>query len=345
MLAVLLSALADEGVLSLDDPIRDHLPELLGTVRDGEVPRLVDLLSHSTGFWTDKPPPEQAVSLDWAGFCRLLVPRFAPGRMSLHSLLDRVLMLKVAERALGRPVYLELRDRFFAGSQTFTLQSPDGPLAGLCSELHGSLADIGSFLNEATKTSWLDRIRTGAAQPITQAPNVRPWAPVADGLGLFRLANGILGQDGDHATRGFVGLRVSPSSRTAVLGHFASSVVRDHVLNRLVSDLMGVAPPVKNPVLGNLNGFEPGDLPGVYQAIAGMRLGLEVADGQLRISTSNMLRPIPAQIEPDGTLTGRWAAPNLWVESQSVGREGLIGFRFGKNLYVKDRDQAPAYDG
>jgi CubicO group peptidase (beta-lactamase class C family) len=338
MISALFCALADDRVLSLDDLVDEHLPELSGTFDGSEMPRLSHLLSHSAGLWVDKPDNGTTI-LEWPDFCRRLVsavPRFPPGQMSVHSLLDRILLLKVAERALGRSAYEELRARFFSTSHTMELPPPPSPLMHCYSEVHGSLATCAEFLGRATRTSWPDRVAAGTMRAITQASNVRPWAPVAAGLGLFRSANGILGQDGDYPSLGFVGLRLSPSFQTAVLGQFRSSVSRDYVLNRIVSDLVDVPAPSKSPVLGDLNGFEPSQLQGVYRGMGGAQLHVAVADGQLRIAASRELRPLVADIHPDGTLTGRWAAPNLWIEIQSLNKDDFVGLRFGKHLYLKE---------
>lgn len=339
MIGALFCALVDEGVLSLDDPAGGYLPELFG---HSDLVRISHLLSHSTGLWVDKQERGDNTPLAWSDFCELLmpvVPRFPPGRVCAPSLLDRILLLKVAERAIGQSPYAELTDRFFSSPNTIDLQPPGGSLARSFLEVHSSLAAYADFLNRATQTSWSDRL-AGAMRDITQAPIVRPWAPVADALGLFRLANGILGQDGDHPRFGYVGLRLSPSCQTAVIGHFHSSVGRDHVLNRLTSDVMGIPPPPKSSVLGDLNAFDPMELPGTYQGVWGSQLHIDVKDNQLELSASREVRPFVAHIQPDGALTGRWAAPNLWIEPQSLGCNGLVGFRFAKHLYVKDKNHA-----
>jgi CubicO group peptidase (beta-lactamase class C family) len=347
MIGALLCALADDGVLSLDDEVAQHLHELRAATVGSAAPRLSHLLSHSTGLWVDKPTSKEVI-LDWPDFCQLLtpaVPRFPPGGMSVHSLLDRILLLKVVERAVGRSAYDELRARFFAAPNSIDTQPQPGQLMRCYLEVHGTLATCADFLQSAAQTSWPSQIAAGAMRPITQSPNVRPWAPVADGLGLFRLANGILGQDGDHPNLGFVGLRLSPTGRTAVIGHFRSSAARDHVLNRLVSDMMDVEPPPKSALLGDLNGFEPSELPGSYRGIWGLTRHVGVSEGALSMAASRELRPLVANIQADGALTGRWAAPNLWIEPQSLGDDGLVGFRFGKHLYVKERGHEHFFNG
>lgn len=342
MIGAMFSALTDEGVLALDDELAGWLPELFPANSGGSSPCISHLLSHSTGLWLDRPEGAAARPAGWQAFNRLLapaVPRFSPGLLSIHSLIDRILLLQVAERALGCSAYAALRDKVGGAMPAFAVVPAHGDLANCYADVAGSLADCAALLDFAVNTSWFERLADCSAMcPITQSTRVRAYAPVADGLGVFRLANGLLGQDGDHPGHGFVGLRFDPRCRIAIMGHFRNSSERDHVLNRMASEVLGFDPPPREKVLGHLNGFDAEELTGAYSGIWGMRLYVEAIDGQLRIAGSRDMGAFPADIQPDGSLTGRWAAPNLWLEPQDLRHETLIGFRFGKHLYVKDRN-------
>lgn len=347
MIGALFCSLADEGVLALEDPVAAHLPAFANR-KDKTGPILLEhLLSGSTGLWLEGPgkgQPEPPTAQAFVDLLAVAAPLLPPGMLTVHSSMDRIVLLQVAGQVLRRSPYEEILRRFSRPNGTLAIRPAVGQLSGCYSHIYGTLSDLAGFLDRARATSWLNAAAGGIMRPITQSSKVHGVVPVAEGLGLFRQANGLLGQDGDHPSLGFCGMRVSADGSEAVFGHFRSPSEREHILTCLICDFTGTPPPAKSCPLGHLNGFDPVELTGTYRGTWGIRMLAEYAQGQLLLSGSRELASVPADIRDDGTLTGRWAAPNLWIEPQDLGHESLIGLRYSKHLYVKDRDDQQLYD-
>lgn len=114
----LILQLAEEGTLSLDDPLADYLPDFPRADRI----TLRHLLSHTSGVFNffEHPRYNQQVFTDrgrrWTfeeimGFVR--APYCAPGACFHYSNTNFVLLGKVAEEATGQALATELRARFF----------------------------------------------------------------------------------------------------------------------------------------------------------------------------------------------------------------------------------------
>ncbi|MBM7503739.1 serine hydrolase domain-containing protein [Agromyces aurantiacus] len=114
-----LMQLADEGLLSLDDPIEQYVPGMpngdatlfeLGAMRSG-IPSYTfnpefeqRLFDDPNSVWT----PEELV-----GLVRGEPPMFAPGTMTFYSNTNTVLLGMVIEQVTGRPIDEVLQERIF----------------------------------------------------------------------------------------------------------------------------------------------------------------------------------------------------------------------------------------
>jgi len=329
--------LIDEGLLSLDDPVAAYLREVEAPPRTILVSHL---LSKSSGLWP-KESAALSVSADWSDFCRnvkLGSPRFPPGLIVTHSLFERILLVELLRRVGTGAPYAAMARHFFGCAADNVTRQPSGAFHECYLDMLGTIDDLVMFLDRAGHTSWWDQIgQSAGAVPQFQAPCPKDWVATASGLGLFQFGNGLWGQDGD-SNEGFLGLRLCPSSRTAVVGIFGTPFARDHILGRINADLFGVAPPERDGRLGTLNHQDPAALPGLYQGRGAMRFSVEYDGTQLNFPTQDSRRNLPADIHPDGSLTARWAGPTFWLEPRML-PGGDIGIRFSRHFYVKE---APA---
>lgn len=339
VIAAMIVALAHDGALSLEDPAASYVPELFG-LRAHDCPiRLSHLLSRSSGLWLEAPPPKIQLLKEWAEFCAVFapaVPRFTPGTVVTHTLIERLILLQILRRVLRDDPYSAMQERFFANSGSMRFRTPEGPFNRCYAEIEGAQTDVASFVEQAFHSPWIDCLPGAEARPIVQHARAKDWAPVGEALGLFVLANGIWGRDGDDPSTGFLGFRLSPVYRTAVFGHFRTPYQRERVLGRVCSDLMDVAYQPRTHLLGHLNGIAAADLAGPYKGVGG-HLAIEV-DGPdrlvLKFGASGQ-QALSAQIGSDDSLSGKWATQGLWIEPQTFCDGQTLGFRFGKHLYLR----------
>ncbi|ROQ94975.1 D-alanyl-D-alanine carboxypeptidase [Streptomyces sp. 2132.2] len=120
MTAALIMLLAQEGKLRLTDPVSDYVPGVPG----GAHITLAQLLKMRSGLYNYTGAPELATALDAdPGKARTPQqmldiafrhpPNFAPGASYEYSNTNYVLLGLAAEKAGGRPLAQQLRDRFF----------------------------------------------------------------------------------------------------------------------------------------------------------------------------------------------------------------------------------------
>ena len=332
-LAAYVSALMDDGLLSLGAPVATYL----GDVGDISPNILVShLLSKSSGIW-----PSESVALStsttWTDFCRNAKPtstRFPPGLVVTHSIFERVLLLELVRRIVGESPYGAIVRRLFHRSADALTQRPSGAFSECYSEMQGTMDDLVTFLHKADQSSWWDLIgRAAGSVPLYETRCPKSWAATSMGLGLFQLGNGLWGQDGD-AYGSFLGLRLCPTTRTAVAGIFGTPFARDHVLGRTCADLFGLASPQRDGRLGTLNRLDAGSLRGEYQGMGSMRLSVEYDGVQLNFPTQNTRMNLPADIHPDGSLTARWAGPTFWLEPRAL--PGGLAIRFSRHIFLKE---------
>lgn len=109
-------ALADEGLVRLDSPVRDYLPEWFAN--DADL-RVVHLLTHTSGLadflWqdgyrelADRP---QTPKTAYLALATAAPRRFAPGERWSYSNSGYKALAVLAERVTGRPFYEVLADR------------------------------------------------------------------------------------------------------------------------------------------------------------------------------------------------------------------------------------------
>lgn len=143
--------LADEGLLSLDDPLSDFLPDFPRARRI----TLRHLLAHTSGVYNffEHPRYVQEVFSDrtrrWRfeeilGF--VAAPYCSPGACFHYSNTNFVLLGRVAEEVTGAPLHAEIRERFLDPlGLEHTLFQPDE--ATPRDAAHGHLASSGGFVD------------------------------------------------------------------------------------------------------------------------------------------------------------------------------------------------------
>ncbi len=147
----LILQLVDEGVLSLDDPLSETLPDFPRARRI----TLRQLLAHNSGvfnFFEDPRYVSEAFrdrSRRWTfreilGF--VAEPYCAPGACFHYSNTNFVLLGRVAEKATGNPLHEEIRQRFLDPLQLDrTVFQPDEPTPS--DAAHGHLGYAGGFID------------------------------------------------------------------------------------------------------------------------------------------------------------------------------------------------------
>jgi CubicO group peptidase (beta-lactamase class C family) len=114
----LILLLRDDGLLRLDDPVADHLPELARLplpTTDSSPVTLRHLLTMTAGFPTDDPWGDRQQSLSRDGFDEILRQglsfAWAPGSTFEYSNLGYALLGRVIESCTGTSYHEALRDR------------------------------------------------------------------------------------------------------------------------------------------------------------------------------------------------------------------------------------------
>ncbi|WP_313896591.1 serine hydrolase domain-containing protein [Streptomyces sp. GC420] len=121
MTSALINLLAQDGRLRLSDPVSDYVPG----VPNGEHITIAELLKMRSGLYNYTSAPELAAALDadpekartpqeMLDIAFRRPPNFAPGTSYEYSNTNYVLLGLVAEKAGGRPLAQQLRDRLFA---------------------------------------------------------------------------------------------------------------------------------------------------------------------------------------------------------------------------------------
>jgi D-alanyl-D-alanine carboxypeptidase len=149
--ATVVLQLAAEGKLSLDDSVERWVPDLVPNGEAITVRRLLNMTSGLFDYLNDGDPavvnrltaqPELILTpADLVGISTAHPPRFAPGASWSYCNTCYILLGMVIERATGRPVATELRDRIFTpvGLRATTFET--GPrIAGRHAHGYDSLA-------------------------------------------------------------------------------------------------------------------------------------------------------------------------------------------------------------
>ena len=185
MVAALVLRLAEEGVLSLDDPLRRWLPPIPHV--DGTI-TIRQLLGHTSGIymfwenqriWDDLIRFRDSIFAPDAVLTYLKEPYFAPGGGFHYSNTNYLLVAMIATRATHSTLSTELRKRFWkplALGETYLSMEEEIPRDRLAHvwgdnfENDGSNRDI-TFLPRASHES----ITYGSSGVFTTAENLARW--------------------------------------------------------------------------------------------------------------------------------------------------------------------------
>jgi beta-N-acetylhexosaminidase len=108
-----LMMLVDDGVLRLDDPVRQHIPEWRGTPAKESV-TLRNLLLHNAGLAAYSPLWRELRGRDqYRRRIAGMSLQFEPGAATVYSDFGIILLGLIIEQASGRPLDVFLRDRLF----------------------------------------------------------------------------------------------------------------------------------------------------------------------------------------------------------------------------------------
>ena len=118
--------LADEGMLSIEDPVEKHLPEFKDqwVVKDRSDDRIIlgrparritvrDLLSHTSGLQEPPQPPAGSPLAAWVASAALLPLRVEPGSEWKYGSIGFNILGRIVEVVCGTPFQDFLRERFF----------------------------------------------------------------------------------------------------------------------------------------------------------------------------------------------------------------------------------------
>jgi len=183
--AALILQLAEEGALSLEDPVRRWLPPFPNV--DSSI-TIRQMLGHTSGIfmfwenqklWDDLIRYRDSVFMPEAVLTYLKEPHFAPGRGFRYSNTNYLLLAMIATRATGSTLSVELRRRFWAplGLKNTYLsmeeEIPRGRLAHVWGdnfEKNGSIRDI-TYLPRASHES----ITYGSSGVFASAEDLAVW--------------------------------------------------------------------------------------------------------------------------------------------------------------------------
>ena len=191
--------LQEEGVLSLDDPLAQWLPEMAAQVPNGEQMTLLQLVSHSSGIWdygdpileagaTDSSLRQKTFSPDeiMAYVLENGNPEFDPGEDQAYSNTNYILLGMALEAATGQSMAELYQSRIFTLLGMANTLLPEGvPEEGQIAQGY-FLAESGDLENA---TNW----------NVSQAWTAGAIVSTAEDMALFTeaLASGTLFSDPD----------------------------------------------------------------------------------------------------------------------------------------------------
>lgn len=192
MTAALIMLLAQDGKLALDEPVSRYVHD----VPNGENITIEELLTMRSGLYGYTDDPELSEELDrhparsWTPQQVLAIayrhpPRFAPGTEYDYSNTNYALLGLVAEKAGGRTLYEQFRDRLLdpLGLDQTTLPAIDDttiPTPGSHGYMYGSTRY--ALLDEAYPASMQAEARAGTLQPIDYTNQNSSYATAAGGV-------------------------------------------------------------------------------------------------------------------------------------------------------------------
>lgn len=340
MLGAFATALADDGIVELDESIGKFLPKLMHEAEPAKNIRFSDLLSHSSGVWIGSLANLDVDVATWDDFCAYLSSsgvRFPPARVVTYSLIERMILVKTLEHVLNENPFDVLRAKLLDANSGIEFVPMGGDSGNGLGEVHGRLRDFLDFFHRSRATSWFERLNTGQFdREFVNHPIGKSWAPRKVSLGMFRLGNGVWGQDGGTPADGFLGFRVSARGDKLVVGRFRSPFERERILARVCEDMMELPAGTDPTLMGDLNGFDLPAIQGEYEGFFGATLFVDVSEGQCVIKAhKNDETAMPLKVGKAGQLSARWAIQNIWVEPQHIGIFREPGIRIGQQIFLK----------
>jgi hypothetical protein len=355
LLGIALNHLCEGGLLDPLAPVREYLGKLhFGGQMQGE-PRVVDILSHSTGY--EDPSPEAtssgAVSLDLEGLFNFLASSsaaFPPGFIVSYGLLSRLLMTAMINTVAGRSPYLLIQE-VFDGLNIGSFASSDlTPQFGACDYLASS-AEIMTLLSHIpTRASgWLRRL-SDQSSFVPLAPNSTKRGlgfPQGMGWGAESFGNDVFGQSG--VAPGFMrgndfimmqfSLRFGLDADFRTFGAFRTYYEREKLISEICQRVASVEMGLDNGVVGFLGSYTPSEVAGLYRGPSGRMAQLSDNDGKLKFTFTigdQQIANIFMDYDGGGTLTNRFRMQGIFTQFFSHPVTGGVCFQLGARPYVKE---------
>jgi CubicO group peptidase (beta-lactamase class C family) len=115
--AALMMQLVDDGLIALDDPVLQHIPELrtrdMAALRNVTCAMLVNHTSGIDGEWLPEYGPDQERIVDTIERCASLGQLFAPGEMTSYNNVATVIAGYLSQKLRGKSWYTLVRQRIY----------------------------------------------------------------------------------------------------------------------------------------------------------------------------------------------------------------------------------------
>ncbi|MER6780438.1 MULTISPECIES: serine hydrolase domain-containing protein [unclassified Streptomyces] len=191
MTAALIMLLAQDGKLRLTDPVSAYVPG----VPNGEHITLAELLKMRSGLYNYTGAPELAATLDadpgkvWTPQQVLAIafrhpPNFAPGASYEYSNTNYALLGLVAEKAGGRPLARQFRERLFTPlglKGTFLPAADDRSLPEPAAHGYMYGGSAYALADDPYSASMREAARTGKLRPVDYTRQNPSYATAAGG--------------------------------------------------------------------------------------------------------------------------------------------------------------------
>lgn len=344
-LAMIVHDLARRGMLDLQDPIAEYLPELRGSAH-GDV-RCAHLLSHTSGYRGTSVFDDDTRALDWDSLIRYLrnAPRhFAPGAVFSYEHTESVLLGEIARRvgaALDRrpdtpPASEAGRHRFDERAGKFVALEDSAAIPPFWhAAFSPRLVTIDDLLGLAERALDVPELQRRVVRlPETAGGPLRELLPIGFGLGSAELRGDFRGNTGVAAGQ-CVGLRFSAERRicAAVALNAMVPYLRDFVLAAACADITGR--PERHDTAKF--GFELRELAGRYLGPGTATADVELADERLicKLGHENRLGSLQVDfvLDDERRAVLRTPIPHLSLGFFTEPSEGAVGLMLGLSAY------------